>query len=309
MGVVFLLHLPPIVSQSVFSGSKFWKQALCPPEVCQGLTSLSNLMAVKSWKSGLVAKNLLACIRKIIFSRLRQQFITSCEGGGSPSPYWSHIYCAESRSRFSNMRETWIFLELVDWGLRAIVKTGELEVFSLQRRRLSLPKYLMRGRKEVKATLLTGHRTRLKNLNRWNCISTQEHFYHKGGQRSKAEWGALRCCASSRPLKPNRAGPWTTCSILPSSDKRGLDFMICRRPFPPTMILWFCTSAVSSTLWCLTLQIDLPKDFFEGWQVCGGSKGEICNLQTQMLSNEGLDSRAKYKSKYGDLFQRVKSKL
>lgn len=230
-------------------------------------------------------------------------FITSCGGQGGPSPCWRHIYCAESRSRHSNTRETWTSSSWLTEGLE-IVNTGELEMFSRERR--TLQKHLMRGSKEVK-----------DSSDRWQNKSQerQTEIYEIAFQRKNTfttrvvkDWmWCLEMLWSLCPLKPNRAGPWATCSVLPCSEKRRLDCIICRWPFPATIILWFWDSAVSSTLWCLPLQSDFQKDFSEGWQVWGGSKGKIWNLQIQMLSNAGLDSRAKHKSKYADLCQHVKS--
>lgn len=208
-------------------------------------------------------------------------------------------------------------LELVDWGLRAAVKTRELEVFSLERRRL-------RGTLSVCIHTWWGAPKNLKpdSSDRWQDKSQQRQteideiaLKHKNiFIRVVKDW--MRCLEmlwTLCPLKPNRAGPWAIYSILPCSEQRELDCMICRKPFPPATILRFCDSAVSSTLqstlWCLPLQPDLQKVSSEGWQICGGCKGEIWNSQTQMLSNEGLDGRANHKSKYVDLCQCVKSEF
>lgn len=306
MGALFLLHLSPAGGESIFltvyvSWQKRLKTSFMPTRTLPG----ANLF-IHSDGSGKVVvrqKSLLACIRKSRFSRLMWWFITSCGGQGGPSPCWRHIYCAESRSRHSNTRETWTSSSWLTEGLE-IVNTRELEMFSLERR--TLQKHLMRGSKEVK-----------DSSDRWQNKSQerQTEIYEIAFQlkntfttRVVKDWmWCLEMLWSLCRLKPNRAGPWATCSVLPCSGKRGLDCIICRWPFPATIILWFWDSAVSSTLWCLPLQSDFQKYFSEGWQVWGGSKGKIWNLQIQMLSNAGLDSRAKHKSKYADLCQHVKS--
>lgn len=78
------------------------------------------------------------------------------------------------------------------------------------------------------------------NQKMWNSSWTQNTFLLWGW--SKSGMSCPERLWSLYPLKLNRTGPWATFSGWLCSEQRGLDWTICRSPFPPRAILWFSIS-------------------------------------------------------------------